>query len=492
MIPVTWAKGPIWTFTPLSQTTLTVPVNGNASVQYLVRNHSSKAKRLVMIPIPGIQASPCQLAPREQAGSSCTLNLSINGSALPANGIHGGPKLCQANPDGSPNPLQCYQPSQAFSLQITKGSIQRASLAVAPPILNLVASSGVPGYLTITNTSSTVTAQNIRATLPPSWTDVTQDASDCLLLAPNASCQLQFTPGATPHAAETIPITGNNTTQVTAIIAVSPQPIATLAVLNSPLALAVSGAARSLIIENTSLTVTAINITADFSGTALDGNMTESGNTCAVVLPGATCTITFTPGASSVPLTSFPIQGSNTTATTAAIVIGLAIGDTWQGGFIFELNADGVSGKTVATTDNSTDIFWGGGVLAGVGPAAQSPTNGPGNTTAIVNFLSAPPYNLPLTDFAAGICAIYSVVDGGITYDDWYLPARSEILTLWQQTNLNGGPIPGFAFDGYWSSTEDSFSTTSAWAQNANGTQNAYLKNVSPPGLRVRCIRVFS
>ena len=46
---------------------------------------------------------------------SCTLTLSINGSALNGNVI-GGPVVCQQG-----NPNQCYQPSAANSLHITKG-----------------------------------------------------------------------------------------------------------------------------------------------------------------------------------------------------------------------------------------------------------------------------------------------------------------------------------------------------------------------------------
>src|SRR5688572_595022 len=100
---------PLWTFTPApgSSPTRTVPENITALVQYVVQNQSSKAKRLVMKPILGIQqTTPCQLAPIGQVGSTCILDLSITGSALPAAGVQGGPELCQANLDGTPNPNQ--------------------------------------------------------------------------------------------------------------------------------------------------------------------------------------------------------------------------------------------------------------------------------------------------------------------------------------------------------------------------------------------------
>lgn len=64
-------------------------------------------------PTPGLtQTAPCNLAPKDQVGSSCILNLSVSGSALPRSGIHGGPVLCQTNPDGSISLLQCFSPVQ--------------------------------------------------------------------------------------------------------------------------------------------------------------------------------------------------------------------------------------------------------------------------------------------------------------------------------------------------------------------------------------------
>jgi len=127
MMSAAEAGAPVWTFTPHTATTLEVPDTGKANVQYLVHNQSHKAKRLVLKSTPGVQqTTPCNLNPKGQAGDTCTLSLLITGSALPAAGISGGPNLCQANPNGSPNPNQCYQPSSADVLRITKGG--------APPL----------------------------------------------------------------------------------------------------------------------------------------------------------------------------------------------------------------------------------------------------------------------------------------------------------------------------------------------------------------------
>ncbi|MGC1182042.1 MAG: DUF1566 domain-containing protein, partial [Legionella sp.] len=97
--PAAQAAQPLWTIVPApgSNPTQTVIRNATATVQYMVQNQSAKPKNLVMQSIRGIaQTTPCQLAPKGQAGSSCTLNLAITGSRLPRNGVHGGPVLCQA------------------------------------------------------------------------------------------------------------------------------------------------------------------------------------------------------------------------------------------------------------------------------------------------------------------------------------------------------------------------------------------------------------
>jgi hypothetical protein len=94
-----------------------------------------------------------------------------------------------------------------------------------------------------------------------------------------------------------------------------------ITVTGSPLILIVNGPTGQLTITNTSAQVPATNITSNFAGTALEGNVTETGNTCANVPPGSSCTLTYTPGNTLVPQTNFTIQGTNTLPVTAAIAI---------------------------------------------------------------------------------------------------------------------------------------------------------------------------
>ena len=114
------ATAPVWTFTPLTATSASVPSNSAATIKYLVTNQSSKPHTLVMSPMPGIAqvtigtgvcGNPFVLSTK---GSSCTLILEANGSQL-TQPINDGPIVCQ---QGSAD--QCYRPSQMDVLQITQ------------------------------------------------------------------------------------------------------------------------------------------------------------------------------------------------------------------------------------------------------------------------------------------------------------------------------------------------------------------------------------
>ncbi|ARB93264.1 fibronectin type III domain-containing protein [Legionella longbeachae] len=123
------AGNPVWTFAPVAgfPPTVTVDKMGSATVKYTVTNQSSRKHTLVMLPQRGIsQVQPCQLAPK----GTCTLTLIVNGSLVPPSGISGGPALCQAKSNGSPNPNQCYRPSQGNELNIKTATIPGAPTQV--------------------------------------------------------------------------------------------------------------------------------------------------------------------------------------------------------------------------------------------------------------------------------------------------------------------------------------------------------------------------
>lgn len=156
--------------------------------------------------------------------------------------------------------------------------------------------------------------------------------------------------------------------------------------------------------------------------------------------------------------------------------VGKSVNDECRGGIIFE--TDGVNGLIVSNTnvpDNSTVLEWGcsGTSISG----AQSDTDGAANTAAIVAGCNDTP-------IAAKACNNYSVTSGGMTYDNWYLPAKNELAVLYtKRTQSNINITSGF----YWSSTE--FDEFGAWFQSfSNSNPFSNLKGVA---YDVRCIQAF-
>ena len=156
-----------------------------------------------------------------------------------------------------------------------------------------------------------------------------------------------------------------------------------------------------------------------------------------------------------------------------------AIGDSYQGGIIFWLDANG-GGLIAAPIDQSSGAEWGcyGSIISG----ADGTAIGTGNQNTIE--IEA---GCTTSGIAAELCANYT--DG--TYSDWFLPSKDELnqmyLNIGQGNALGLGNIGGFAVDNYWSSTEDD--TFRAWSQFFyNGDQFNYYKDYN---FRVRAVRAF-
>ncbi len=102
---------------------IVVPINGTTTITYIVTNNTCEPIDLVYLPIDGVTQTssvgscnfPGSLAP----GQSCNLTLLITGSAVPEEGIDGGPVLCNAKGDGTVEPQQCSQPCPGSTLSIT-------------------------------------------------------------------------------------------------------------------------------------------------------------------------------------------------------------------------------------------------------------------------------------------------------------------------------------------------------------------------------------
>jgi hypothetical protein len=546
-----FAAEPLWTFTPLTETTISLPSNSSATVQYQVTNQSVKPHTLKMKPLQGItqNTSPgfCGTTfTLPGKNSSCTLSLLVNGSKIPSN-IDAGPVVCQAG-----NQIECYQPSQANSLHIAQaGPITVATLSVAGSPLHLILTEG-NGTLTVTNTSLVLTALNIASNFAGTALqgNVTETGNTCQAVVPGASCTLTFTPGNTVVAQTNFPIAGTNTTTLTAAIVIT-GPLPTITGLspnsgntlgNTPVTITGthltgtttvtfggSAASNVTVVNDTTVTLNtppniagSVNVvlTTNF-GSVTDPNSYTyiSSPTLNSVFPttgatsggtGVTLSGTNLSGVTSVTfggVAATSVNGVNSTTVTAVTPAGAAgavdvilttatgsstltagytyvttfVGQSTSGGVVACLGG-GTQNLIAATADNSAGIVWGPAGLVG----ASSTTDGATNTATIVASIGTGTTN------AAPLCAQYQVdsqgnspcVTGNTCYQDWFLPAQTQLTCL----DTNQLAIGGFTTGSYWSSTE--VDSTDAMAEDFLAHNQVTLaKTSSQP---IRCTRTFT
>ena len=180
--------------------------------------------------------------------------------------------------------------------------------------------------------------------------------------------------------------------------------------------------------------------------------------------------------------TNVTVTGAGTTASPYVVntTDTLAIGDSYQGGIIFWLDTTGQHGLIAATADQNTGIQWYNGTYRYTGTNGDGLYAGKMNTAMIIATQMA---DNQTGNFAAKVCADYSVTVGGVTYGDWYLPSKYELNLLY----LKKTAVGGFASTYYWSSTE--YGSYTAWTQNfTNGGQDDDNKTNT---YYVRAIRAF-
>ena len=468
------AGSPVWTFTALTPTSLSVPSNGTAVVQYTVTNQSRKTHTLVMNTIPGISQdtsggyckNPFVLGYQQ----SCKLSVQITGSQLTGN-VNGGPVVCEQASQG----LQCYQPSAANVLNV------KLTTPTSTPTINITAGSpltlttnGAPGTITVKNTSADVAATNVTAQLIGTalFNNVTVNDTNCTSIPPQGSCNLIFTPSSTAVPETSFNIRGTNTNSVSAIITIKS---ATPSITPSS---GSSSGGVSVTITGPSLTGTN-NVT--FDGQAATNFTVINDTTIKAVAPrhavGPVTVLVFTP---------------STTLIYSFTYLTPAPGQSAYGGKIACLNG---SNLIAASVDNSNAIQWGG---SGITTSATSETNGAANTATIISILGA---NGGVA-YAAQLCAQYTIDYLGNSpctttpcYDQWFLPSGSSSQTA-PNTQLyclfsNKTQIGGFANANYWSSSESIGGASSIGASvidMSNGTQGGNAKTIP---LRVRCVRAF-
>lgn len=304
------------------------------------------------------------------------------------------------------------------------------------------------------------------------------------------------------------------TPAATVVIPPGPAPTApALVASTAALALAVSGQPRQFLITNVGgLPARNLALTVGSALPAGSGFTTD----CAELLPGASCTISLTPGAtpSAAPGDTAPVPaelrlaGDNSN-TLALPVWVLDFGSVYQGGYVFDLDdttpaTGGVGGKVMALGDaTSQAVEWG---PSGVTVVLLSSTDGAANTAAIAQQTGAPPVGDSLRQYPAWTCDNAS--EAG--YTDWYLPAICEMgydrdsrgsgcgtaasptLSNIQSRLVDPGHVSGLQIFDYWSST--STAGDEVWVQNFFATlpRNAQHPDLAIGANLARCVRALT
>lgn len=162
---------------------------------------------------------------------------------------------------------------------------------------------------------------------------------------------------------------------------------------------------------------------------------------------------------------------------TITFVTPLAIGDTYQGGIIFYLDASGEHGLVVDTTDQR--IVWFGPSETYTITGATGDGVGAGEENTILIEISQGGSG----SYAAKFCRDLTL-EG---YTDWYLPSKSELNLMYTNLKLNG--FSSFHNDYYWSSTE--FDIDQVWAQDFTNGAQIYANADKYINFYVRAVRAF-
>jgi hypothetical protein len=144
------------------------------------------------------------------------------------------------------------------------------------------------------------------------------------------------------------------------------------------------------------------------------------------------------------------------------------IGQFFRGGLVFYVDETGQHGLTCATTEQST-ARWDNGEYLTTNASGTAVGTGQSNTTAIINVQGVGTYS-------ASICNDYIITAEGVTYDDWFLPSKDELMLMYTKLKVAG--LGGFSDAGgqaYWSSSEYGPPYYYAWNQWFGDVYQNYL-----------------
>jgi hypothetical protein len=168
------------------------------------------------------------------------------------------------------------------------------------------------------------------------------------------------------------------------------------------------------------------------------------------------------------------VYGNEMSFTTTSVPA-LAIGMSYAGGIIFDLDSSGQHGLVCAPSDQGS-YPW-GCVVTDIPNTSTAVGTGATNTAYIMAGCTQRP-------IAASVCADL-VLNG---YSDWYLPSLGEVQLMYSRLHLQG--LGGFGGGWYWSSSQ--YNPTYAWAMNFyNGYVYSYFYKGDNYGSQVRAVRAF-
>lgn len=189
--------------------------------------------------------------------------------------------------------------------------------------------------------------------------------------------------------------------------------------------------------------------------------------------------------------------GSEVSFTSSAL--NLSVGDSYQGGkvgYIFVSGDAGyVAGQQHGIIFSSVDLA--SGIISNSGAWNLSPSGtytctsssvyaiGRGQTNTNIILQSGTGANISTS--VAQVCADYSVVDGGVTYDDWFLPSLCELDKFY----LNRDLIGNYSGSGLYRASNEGSTNASWFLAFGDGGRGHLDKNANCCNNKTRAARYF-
>jgi len=195
------------------------------------------------------------------------------------------------------------------------------------------------------------------------------------------------------------------------------------------------------------------------------------------------------------------IVRENRKSNLGTITIETNVGDELGGGIVFWVDANKAHGYIVSKTNVGTPAEQFGPEVAPGDAAGTSQTMGSGKTntqkivTKMAQLMAANDWpEWRNVKIAAELCQEFSATENSLTYADWFLPSREELIELFKVKSMiatKGYAIPA---NNYWSSSEgDGEAGWSAYYVNFYEETNIVSEIASKSGwkLGVRPVRSY-